>query len=522
MPRAIAKGLTTTFIFFLLLEIVLRGAYFVRNSMVEFVPLPYAFGDDYGPIPPWLDALLILENDDTLIWKNEPNVRRTYLDVFSPVRTERDRVALLRRFNPAVPQEFRSNPTWDVRINSGGFRGEEMSASPRPSTVRIACVGDSWTFGMPVGQDQTYPSRVAAWLRQERPDTRYEVQNFGVLGYSSFQGLQLLKTRVLDFHPDIVVIGFGMNDSEVAGYRDKDMVGGTGRPSLMSRAKEAAKSAAGHIEGYKLLKYEALALRFRPKPISDYLKAGTNPQGSGTVDYDSIEPWTRVSPHDFDSNIREMIRLAREHGASVVLVDNELWNGSPYRAVLKKIGNELDVPLVDSLAIVDAARAGIEEGLETRLNLAGRDDRLPPPPAGTTTIVFRVYQGSAEVPTGLSIVGADPQLGALAPNTVAMHDDGTGGDQKAGDGVWTHAAAFPPETTVSYVYTNSGAAGQWEGLDVPHVRRAEVPPAPDGRAIYLPIETFGRVYLQGDAWHTDAVGYDAIAHAVARAISTFR
>ena len=162
--RALAKALTTTVIFFLLVEIVLRGAYFVRSSMVRVVPLPYAFGDDYGPIPPWLDALLILKNDNTLIWKNEPNVRRTYLDVFSPVRTEHDRIALLRRFTPAVPQAFRSNPTWDVRINSLGYRGDEMSAAPRPSTIRIACVGDSWTFGMPVGQDQTYPSRVAAWL----------------------------------------------------------------------------------------------------------------------------------------------------------------------------------------------------------------------------------------------------------------------------------------------------------------------------------------------------------------------
>ena len=125
--RAFAKGLTTTVIFFLLAEIVLRGAYFVRNSMVQYVPLPYAFGDDYGPIPPWLDALLILKNDPTLIWKNEPNVQRTYLDVFSPVRTEQDRIALLRRFIPTVPAEFRDNPKWDVRLNSEGFRGGEMS-----------------------------------------------------------------------------------------------------------------------------------------------------------------------------------------------------------------------------------------------------------------------------------------------------------------------------------------------------------------------------------------------------------
>jgi hypothetical protein len=189
--------------------------------------------------------------------------------------------------------------------------------------------------------------------------------------------------------------------------------------------------------------------------------------------------------------------------------------------VLKKIAGELDAPLVDSLGIVNAARTSIEESLETRLNLAGRDDQLPPPPAGKTTVVFRVYRGSAGVPKGLSIVGADPQLGALVPNTVAMHDDGTGGDQERGDGVWTFVAAFAPSKTVSYVYTNSGTPGQWEGLDVPHIRRTEVPTAAGGRAVYLPIETFGQVYMQGDDWHTDAVGYDAIGHAVARAISTF-
>jgi lysophospholipase L1-like esterase len=516
--RAFAKGLTTTVIFFVLIEIGLRSAYFVRNSMVRYVPLPYAFGDDYGPIPPWLDALLILQNDNTLIWKNEPNIRRTYLDVFSPVHREQDRIALLRRFVPTVPAEFRDNPTWDVRLNSDGFRGDEMPVTPQPSTVRIACVGDSWTFGMPVGQDQTYPSRLAAWLTEERPDTRYEVQNFGVLGYSSFQGLQLLKSRVLDFHPHIVVIGFGMNDSEVAGYRDKDIVGGTSRPTLMSRVTEAAKDAAQHIEGYKFLKYEALVLRFRPKPISDYLKAETGAKDSGPVDYDSIEPWTRVSPHDYDVNVREMIRLARERGASVVLVDNELWEGSPYRTVLRKIANETDAPLVDSVAIVNTARANIEKSLEERLSLDGREDQLPPAPPGKATVVFRAYRGSIDVPKALSIVGADPQLGALVPNTIAMHDDGTDGDQRAGDGVWTYTARFAPSTTVLYVYTNSGAPGQWEGLDVPHIRRVEVPSTTDGRPVYMPIDTFGQVYMQGDDWHTNAAGYDAIAHAVARAI----
>jgi hypothetical protein len=136
-----------------------------------------------------------------------------------------------------------------------------------------------------------------------------------------------------------------------------------------------------------------------------------------------------------------------------------------------------------------------------------------------TRVVFRVSHGSFPVPATLSIVGTDPQLGALVPNAIAMHDDGSDGDQRAGDGVWSLAASFAPGTRLSYVYTNSGARGKWEGLDIPHVRDLVVPASSDNGPVYLPIETFGRLYMQADDWHTDAVGYDLIARAVADAIS---
>ncbi len=518
--KSVLKGLITTLIFFTVAEAALRGAYGLRNSMVRLMPLPYSVGDDYGPIPPWLDRLTILVPDDTLIWRNLANVRRTYVDIFSPARRAQDRTALLRRFLPTLPAEFRDNPTWTISLNALGFRGGEFPAGKPASTVRIACVGDSWTFGMNVDQDRTYPSRLAAWLGQTRPGTRFEVLNFGVLGYSSFQGLQLLETRVLDMHPDIIAIGFGMNDSEVAGYRDKDMVTAA-PPRLGARLRESAPD----LESYKLLNYFVLTLKFHPKVIGEYLKTEAATKGSDVVDYDATEPWTRVSPHDYERNIREVIGLAREHGARVVLLDNELWADSPYRPVLRAIAADANVPLVDSLKMVTDAAAKMARDLESRLGLtAARLD--PPGPSGPpvpdlpslTHVVFRVAQGAFPVSTAMSIVSADAQLGSLVPNAVAMHDDGTGGDERAGDGVWSLAATFAPGTRLFYVYTNSGARGRWEGLDVPHIRSVLVPPSPDGRPVHLPIETFGRVYMQADGWHTDATGYDLIARAVADAI----
>ena len=512
------KSLIATIIFFAFAEAGLRAAYAARNAMVQRVPLPYSVGDDYGPTPPWLDRMMILVPDDHLIWRNLPNVRRTYVDIFSPAPSEASRTALLRRFNPMLPAEFRDSPTWTIALNSQGFRSDEFGTPG--ATLRVACVGDSWTFGMNVDQDRTYPSRLLADLHAARPASQIEVQNFGVLGYSSFQGLELLKTRVLAQHPAVVAIGFGMNDSEVAGYRDRDMVSPSA-PSMRTRLVEQAQD----LEFYKLLKYLALTLRFHPKPIGGYLREQSKDRGSGYVDYGTIEPWTRVSPHDYEANLRAMIGAARAEGAAVVLLDNELWAESPYRALLKTIAADTQVPLVDSLQLVADAREKMERDLEARLDLAPAPHATPPAAAAAaaspaqTRVVFRVSRGRYAVPRAIAIAGTDPQLGDVSPNTTWMHDDGRAGDERAGDGVWSLETTFAPGARVSYVYTNSGTPGRWEGLDVPHIRSVVVPASPDGGPVYLPIETFGEVYMQADDWHTNARGYDLIARAVADAIA---
>lgn len=515
--RGVGKSLATTIVFFVLMELVLRAAYWGRNALVRYVPLPYTVGDDYGPIPPWLDNLLILRPDDALIWRNIPGARRAYVDIFAPVWSDADRIALLRRFTPWLPEAFRGNPVWRIVLNGDGFRSGPITKGKRAGALRIACIGDSWTFGMNVNQDATYPSRLETLLKEQAPRTNLDVMNFGVLGYSSFQGLELLKRQVLDLHPDVLLVGFGMNDSEVAGYRDKD-VGKGGAPAWRDRAKAIEASS----ELYSLLKYFALTLRFRPQSMGDFLKADVKTEsskGGEAVNYNDIEPWTRVSPPDYERNIREMVTLARGQGARVMLLDNELWPESPYRPVLTSIARDEHIPLVDSLRIIAEEKTRIERGMETRFHLEQATGARSAPSsvhAGEITpVVFRVYEGTYQVPQRLSIVGNHPSLGNMVPNTVALHDDGLDGDERAGDHVWSVRAALPAGARLKYVYTNSGHSGQWEGLDVPRVRELVVEASPDGRPVYLPIESFGRIYMQADNWHTDAVGYDLIARAVA-------
>jgi hypothetical protein len=257
-----------------------------------------------------------------------------------------------------------------------------------------------------------------------------------------------------------------------------------------------------------------------------------------------MDPWTRVSPHDFEQNVREMIRLSTARGARVVLLDNELWEESPYRPVLRRIAADVHVPLVDSLTIVNDAKNKVVADLEERLHLAASvrarparsdDPALPAHPAfpahpglpaspaapAQSRVIFRVSRGVFDVPKALSIVGPHAQLGDLVPNRVLMHDDGKDGDERAGDGVWSNAASFPAGTDVTYVYTNSGGEGRWEGLDIPHTRHVSIPESRDGQPVYLPVETFGLLYMQGDGWHTNAAGYDLIARAVVGALAVY-
>jgi lysophospholipase L1-like esterase len=441
------------------------------------------------------------------------------MDVYSPVPMEEDRTALLRQFIPVLPSSLRENPVWHVSLNSQGFRGVDFSREKKPHSFRILCLGDSWTFGANVDQNKAYPQRLQALLRAEFPDAEFEVFNLGVLAYSSYQGLRLLKREALDLKPDMVLIGFGMNDASVAGYRDKDIHCNKSSTTLLKKIRKAFKNS----ECYKLMRYLIQISKHKSWSIGEYMQkiatvAGTpdeawiGREGNESANYNKLEPYTRVSPGDYEKNIIEMIHLSENLGAGVILLYNELWN-TTYRAVLEKISSAEGVALVDSKKIVDNARAIMEQDLEKRLALRPSMSNLPVD-SEEIQVIFRLYMGKRAVPKAIYIAGVHPKLGNGVPNHIRMFDDATHGDQRAGDNVWSYSEMFTPGTKILYVYTNSGEKGRWEGLDIPEVRRFTVSGANQGITVFRPIESFGKMYMQADGWHTNAAGYELIAKAI--------
>ena len=103
----------------------------------------------------------------------------------------------------------------ELRINQDGFRGPEWVKEASPGTIRIAHIGDSELFAVRLEEHETPSARLEHHLSEQFPASSFEVLNFGVGGYNSEQQLEVLRTKALQFTPDIVIVNFITNDPQV-------------------------------------------------------------------------------------------------------------------------------------------------------------------------------------------------------------------------------------------------------------------------------------------------------------------
>jgi GDSL-like Lipase/Acylhydrolase family len=104
-----------------------------------------------------------------------------------------------------------------VKTNQWGMRDTEPSAQETDSHCRIAVLGDSYTWGLGVRAEETYPKLLEKLLRESPAGAEcpFEVLNFGVIGYSSYDEALMLRYRAVYFDPQVVVVGYVLNDPEV-------------------------------------------------------------------------------------------------------------------------------------------------------------------------------------------------------------------------------------------------------------------------------------------------------------------
>ena len=94
-----------------------------------------------------------------------------------------------------------------VTIGKSGLRGED-SRPRRPKTYRIVCLGDSFTWGLGVADDEAYPHLLEQRLLRHFPGVDVQVLNAGVPGYGTADELRYFESRVDEMDPDLVVVQF--------------------------------------------------------------------------------------------------------------------------------------------------------------------------------------------------------------------------------------------------------------------------------------------------------------------------
>lgn len=117
-----------------------------------------------------------------------------------------------------ISGEFRAR----VRTNRYGLRGPDPVMPPPPDVVRILVIGDSYTFGFPVQDEETFAARMESLLRAQGYPV--EVVNGGASGYSTTLHYISLRDQYLSFEPDLVILWFDLGDLQEDAWFQKNLI----------------------------------------------------------------------------------------------------------------------------------------------------------------------------------------------------------------------------------------------------------------------------------------------------------
>lgn len=98
-------------------------------------------------------------------------------------------------------------------INKKGYRDLERATAKPAGVRRLLSLGDSFAWGASVEFEDAYPQRLERGLARRRGE-RWEVVNLALPGMSTASEADQLATEGMAYAPDVVLVGFVLNDSE--------------------------------------------------------------------------------------------------------------------------------------------------------------------------------------------------------------------------------------------------------------------------------------------------------------------
>jgi len=98
--------------------------------------------------------------------------------------------------------------------NSLGYRDLAHAIPKPPGIRRLVSLGDSFAWGASIEFDDTYAQRVGRALNRRRTGETWEVIQLSLPGMNTVEQASQLVEEGLAYGPDVVVLGFVLNDSE--------------------------------------------------------------------------------------------------------------------------------------------------------------------------------------------------------------------------------------------------------------------------------------------------------------------
>ena len=144
-----------------------------------------------------------------------------------------------------------------------------------------------------------YPALCEKRLQGTNPSRRIEVISLAAPGYTSYQGLNLLRRDIDWLKPDVVTVCFGWNDICLRSLTDRVSMP-VDWPRVTAQTLMFASQALVHFANWQRRK-----------------QSKTNHPANAV-------PVARVSRDDYVANLLAISKLAREHGAQAVVIGQSL------------------------------------------------------------------------------------------------------------------------------------------------------------------------------------------------------
>jgi lysophospholipase L1-like esterase len=488
LARTLAQTIGVLLVTATLLALVEIAAGFFVEQAKPPAPTPEIPGDTVSRTVTWLEVNPApLVRDAELLWRNEPNARKT---------------------QPVNPQPWGANLTWTIENNSEGFRGAERPAGADGGVFRILCVGDSITFGFNVDQPDTYPRRLQALLDERHPGRRIEVVNTGVPGWSWLQGLRFLELQGFGLHPNLVIQGHGTNDQALpAKVTDEERFHRLGGP--VTRAMRAAALRLTASNSYRLVERFFPPPPFSPDADSPACKKQIAVTGG----------CRRVSVDEIDTAVGEVAALTRDHGVGLLLVNLDFVE-TPAVTGLRRAAARGSLPFIDVVDRMRARRRQADDARSAALALAPATapdvypSDTPPALARARRATLRVRAPDRDAAyefRGSALFGESFQF------TEPAYDDGTHGDERAGDGVYSATIEVPANIgRLRYLAFRNGE---------PELKPLPPMASSVGDRLMLvttdvlgPVDTFGELVFQAERAHPNREGQQLVAEMIAAGV----